>query len=177
MIHAMLEVAWQQGATSLVDGPRDSLGSRFGRALRVIRAERGIQRKELAARAGLSYAYVSEIETGKKPPSSRALVALSEALGLRPHELMAFAEDLEDRVDSGALPSPSTTWFHESPRQATAHYFRHDHIDAAVGIPEAAQAAEQDQGDPAVAELLEVVKGLSARDLKLLLDLARRFAR
>jgi hypothetical protein len=88
----------------------------------------------------------------------------------------SWPSPLEDRVDSGALPSPSTTWFHEPLRQGTAHYFRHDHIDAAVGIPEAAQAAEQDQGDPAVAELLEVVKGLSARDLKLLLDLARRFA-
>jgi transcriptional regulator with XRE-family HTH domain len=173
----MLGVVWRQDATSLVDGPRETLGPRFGRALRVIRAERGIQRKELAARAGLSYAYVSEIETGKKPPSSRALVALSEALGLRPHELMAFAEDLEERVDSGALPSPSTTWFHEPARRATAHSFRRNHIDAAVGIPEAAPAADQAQRDPAVAELLEVGKGLSARDMKLLVDLAHRLAR
>ncbi len=72
----------------------------LGRAVRVLRTEQGLERKDLAERSGLSYAYLSEIETGKKRASSKALFAIAEALGLRPHEVLAVA----DRY-AGATPS------------------------------------------------------------------------
>jgi transcriptional regulator with XRE-family HTH domain len=80
---------------------QDPIYYRFlGRAIRVLRAERGLERKELAARCGISYPYLSEIESGKKRPSSQALRAIAEALGVPPHELLATAEALARRGDA-----------------------------------------------------------------------------
>ena len=43
---------------------------------------------------GLSYPYLSQIENGRKRPSSRALLAIAEALGTKPHELLTSANEL-----------------------------------------------------------------------------------
>jgi transcriptional regulator with XRE-family HTH domain len=51
-----------------------------------------MSRKELAERADLSYSYLSELENAAKQPSSRALRAVAQALGLEAHELLATAE-------------------------------------------------------------------------------------
>ena len=77
---------------------RDPLYYRYlGRAIRLLRVERGLERKDLAARSGLSYPYLSEIESGKKRASSQALLAIAQALGVRPHELLATADALARR--------------------------------------------------------------------------------
>jgi ADP-ribosylglycohydrolase/transcriptional regulator with XRE-family HTH domain len=50
-------------------------------------------RRELADGAGISYSYLSAIETGQKEPSSKFLAQIAEALGgLHPYELMQAAE-------------------------------------------------------------------------------------
>lgn len=67
----------------------------LGRAIKVERTARGMDRKILAERAGLSYPYVSEIENGSKRPSSQAVLQIAGALGLEPSELMAVAEQLQ----------------------------------------------------------------------------------
>ncbi len=54
----------------------------LGRAIQVRRAELGLKRKDLARSAALSYPYLSELETGSKAPSARALGQLAEALRL-----------------------------------------------------------------------------------------------
>lgn len=73
----------------------------LGRAIQVIRAIRGLSRRELAERADLSYSYLSEIETGKKQPSSNAIQDLARALEVRPSELVAEAERWErERIAS-----------------------------------------------------------------------------
>ena len=84
-----------------------------GRAIRVIRTEHGMSRKDLAERSGLSYPYVSEIETGKKSPSSKALRAIADAIGLPPHELLAAAETLAMGPRTWTSPS-RRSYFHES---------------------------------------------------------------
>ena len=43
-------------------------------------------------RAGVSYAYLSDIETGRGRPSSKALLAVAGALGRTPSELLQEAE-------------------------------------------------------------------------------------
>ncbi len=48
--------------------------------VRVWRLHRGLTARALAARAGISTSYLSEIETGKKPGSVKALHALATAL-------------------------------------------------------------------------------------------------
>ena len=48
-----------------------------------VRIKAGISQVELAARAGTSQAYISEIESGKTKPSLGMLEAIAEALGCK----------------------------------------------------------------------------------------------
>jgi transcriptional regulator with XRE-family HTH domain len=73
---------------------------RLGRAIKVHRALLGMERKDLAEAAGLSYPYLAEIENGKKRPSSKVLRSMAEALGLRPSQLLETAEGLETETSS-----------------------------------------------------------------------------
>jgi transcriptional regulator with XRE-family HTH domain len=92
-------------------GPRPDPEGRpgVGTAIKLRRTELGLGRRELAERAGLSYPYVSEIENGKKQGSQASLRAIAEALGLRPYELLAWGEDLED-APAEAAPSDPDHW-------------------------------------------------------------------
>jgi DNA-binding XRE family transcriptional regulator len=54
----------------------------LGRRLRALRQEQQETLAETAARAGLSPQYLSEIERGRKEPSSEMIAALAGALGL-----------------------------------------------------------------------------------------------
>jgi transcriptional regulator with XRE-family HTH domain len=104
------------GPTDTSTGPDDpAYHEAVGRAIRVLRTERGMERKELAAASGLSYAYLSEIETGRKRASSKALYLIAEALGLRPSELLALGDRYAERDASAAsvvmeqsLPEPAS---------------------------------------------------------------------
>ncbi|HMI26167.1 MAG TPA: helix-turn-helix transcriptional regulator [Streptosporangiaceae bacterium] len=53
----------------------------LGRRLRVLRQEQRETLSETAARAGISPQYLSEIERGRKEPSSEMIAALAGALG------------------------------------------------------------------------------------------------
>ena len=53
----------------------------LGRRLRALRQDRDETLAETAARAGLSPQYLSEIERGRKEPSSEMIAALAGALG------------------------------------------------------------------------------------------------
>ncbi len=75
----------------------------LARAIRVLRAELGMSRKQLAERADLSYSYLSELENAAKQPSSRALRAVAQALGLEANELLAAAEARIGEVPESAL--------------------------------------------------------------------------
>ncbi|MDP9235519.1 MAG: helix-turn-helix domain-containing protein [Actinomycetota bacterium] len=85
---------------------------RLGAAIRQLRAERKLTRRELERATGLSYPYLSEIEAGKKSPSTRTLRAIADALGLEAHDLLETAE-------AGADPQSRTaarrSRFHDAP--------------------------------------------------------------
>jgi len=53
----------------------------LGRRLRLLRQEQQETLSETAARAGISPQYLSEIERGRKEPSSEMIAALAGALG------------------------------------------------------------------------------------------------
>jgi DNA-binding XRE family transcriptional regulator len=53
-----------------------------GQVLRDARTERGETQREVADRAGISVQYLSEIERGRKEPSSEMLAAVGGALDL-----------------------------------------------------------------------------------------------
>lgn len=80
--------------------------SALGKAITIRRVELGLSRNDLRDRSGLSYPYVAELEKGTKTPSSRALEAIAEALELRPHELLARAEEMEGVFSTQPAPPP-----------------------------------------------------------------------
>lgn len=63
--------------------------SSFGRVLAEFRKRQGMSRSQLAERSGLSYPYVSQLETGLRKPSRKAAAQLAEALGVEPLALEA----------------------------------------------------------------------------------------
>ncbi len=74
----------------------------LGRRLRALRTERWETLAQTAERAGISPQYLSEIERGRKEPSSEMIAALAGALGISVADLMAgAAADL--RHDSGIV--------------------------------------------------------------------------
>src|SRR6516165_5462736 len=74
---------------------REVLGSR----LRALRAGRDETLAQTAERAGISPQYLSEIERGRKEPSSEMIAALAGALGITVAGLMAAAaEDLRQEA-------------------------------------------------------------------------------
>lgn len=85
------------------DNPRRRPGyeAALGRALKVLRTEQGLERRELAERAGISYSYLAEIENGNKPPSSKVLMALADVLEVRPAQLHAAADSLREGMGAG----------------------------------------------------------------------------
>jgi transcriptional regulator with XRE-family HTH domain len=127
----------------------------LGRAIKVLRTERGLNRREVAEDSEVSYPYLSEIENGRKKPSSRALLAISEALGVRPHEVLETAE----RIAGGSWSGSSS----QSDNPVTDHDGR-------------APSAVSEHRSTSLEELLRLVGTLPDNDLKRILDLARRLA-
>jgi ribosome-binding protein aMBF1 (putative translation factor) len=62
-----------------------------GRRLRDLRRARGQRLSDTAARAGMSPQYLSELERGRKDPSSEILAAAAGALGVPLREVVRLA--------------------------------------------------------------------------------------
>jgi transcriptional regulator with XRE-family HTH domain len=65
----------------------------LGRALRLLRMSRGLSQEQLALEADLQRNYISLIERGINQPTITTIFKLSAALGVRPSEFVARAED------------------------------------------------------------------------------------
>jgi transcriptional regulator with XRE-family HTH domain len=61
----------------------------LGRSLRAAREEQGGRLVDVAERAGISPQYLSEIERGRKEPSSEMIAAVTGALGIELADLLA----------------------------------------------------------------------------------------
>lgn len=137
----------------------------LGRAIKVSRAEQGLERKELARLSGLSYPYMSEIEKGKKRASTEALLPIARALGLRQSELLERAEGLLDRGLSTSMPAGTVRPRRTSGRGPLARVYR-------------LQPARADSASEAGLQELVLRAGrLGADDFHRVLDLVRRLAR
>jgi len=74
----------------------------YGRLLRGLRTRQGRTLAEVAARAGISVAYLSEVERGLKEPSSEVLEAVCVALGSSITGLVGAAHrELRDLTSGG----------------------------------------------------------------------------
>ena len=61
----------------------------LGRRLRAVREDHGDRLVDVAERAGISPQYLSEIERGRKEPSSEMIAAVSGALGIELGRLLS----------------------------------------------------------------------------------------
>ena len=77
-----------------------------GTQLREERRRRGERIADVAARAGVSPQYLSEIERGRKDPSSEVLAALAGALGLLVLDLTRRSAGRVSRTAAARSPSP-----------------------------------------------------------------------
>ncbi len=60
----------------------------LGENVRKARKRSGLSQEELAFQAGMKRSYLSDLERGSRNPTVRALGRISEALGMRPDELL-----------------------------------------------------------------------------------------
>jgi len=162
----------------------------LGRTIQVLRTDQGLDRRDLADRAGISYSYLAAIENGKKPPSSKVLLTLAEALGLLSHELLASVESrlrrrqppvhaALHRVAAGAPASRAHgDWFHAAPHEAAPPP---SSPDWALGVAATSQSPSRASAVPYSAagffmEMERLNPRLSDADRELVLGLARRLA-
>jgi transcriptional regulator with XRE-family HTH domain len=60
----------------------------FGERLKKLRTEKDLSTRALALEADMDFGNINEIEKGKKNPSLISIIALGEALGVNPSELL-----------------------------------------------------------------------------------------
>ncbi|MBQ0928435.1 helix-turn-helix domain-containing protein [Saccharopolyspora endophytica] len=77
----------------------------LGRSLRAIREDRGDRLVDVAERAGVSPQYLSEIERGRKEPSSEMIAAVTGALGIDLADLLGSIAG-QVRRSRPAAPAP-----------------------------------------------------------------------
>jgi transcriptional regulator with XRE-family HTH domain len=79
---------------SAVGSTGSPTGEQFGRAVRQLRLERGLNLQELAKAAGLHWTYLSGIERGRRNPSLKVVAAIAGSFGLTTAELVSRAEQI-----------------------------------------------------------------------------------
>jgi transcriptional regulator with XRE-family HTH domain len=137
---------------------RPGLVESLGRIIQVLRTDAGVERRDLARRAGISYSYLSAIEAGRKHPSAQVLRRIAASLGLRDHELLAAAERRLDRT--GDSPARRVAWLEAG---ATA-----------AALSRRSRPVEDPDRRRSLEELAALLPALDGDALELLLQLARK---
>ena len=79
-LHDYRQLTGESSESNLPDEVLDALSARVHNPVKILRKHRGLTQKDLAGRAGISRPYLTEIETGKKDGSIRAMRALAKVL-------------------------------------------------------------------------------------------------
>ena len=153
----------------------------YGAVVGQLREEHGLDRKELASVADISYSYLSAIESGQRLPSAAVQDALAGALGIEASDLLARANG---EVETGPVPPPgeypvmsatvSMAAADASPKWAPPS-------DRAVA-PMARMAPSAPSHEPgisstgALAELQALIPSLSPEDAAMVVSMARRLS-
>lgn len=169
----------------------------LGRTIQVLRTNKGLSRRDLATRSQVSYSYLSAIENGAKPPSSKILTLIARALGVRAFELMAAADAraVEGRLGSDE-PDLSTAAemdrildqqdLRKADRYAARMALHRERAGlsptpetelAAMAAGESLAGASRRTELGVIEELRALLPQMSAEDVNMLLGMARRFAR
>ena len=126
----------------------------LGKALRTVRTWQGLSRKELAKETNVSYAYLSQIEAGRKIPSARMLEKLGGGLGLHWADAPDEAESLFETSNSVLTDTLAAGW-----------------AQRAFGEP-----AKDPKWRSYALRLFAALPLLTVRDMARLVDLAQRLA-
>jgi len=88
------------------------LPEEFGPALRDRRRAAGLSQRELAARIGLDFSYISKVENGRMPPpAADTIVAICRVLGIAPEALLALTRKIPSAVHQTVSSSPAAQQF------------------------------------------------------------------
>ncbi|WP_326594515.1 helix-turn-helix domain-containing protein [Streptomyces sp. NBC_01803] len=111
------------GAGEAIAGERPDASALVGAAVRAARLRAGLSTRELAALAGISQPFLSQVERGQSAPSVNTVYRLAEALGLSPAALMPTAPAPDIHVVRAARREVSP--LNERPDTAYARTARH----------------------------------------------------
>lgn len=156
----------------------------IGRTIKVLRTDRGLDRKDLAEEVGISYSYLTEIENGNKPPSSTVLAAIATALDVQLHELIAGAEERVQREalrEEELMPSSDARRVNQL-RTYAGTWAEPLQDPSAPGLSSLAygkgrRPRPRTPEPTSLWELRDLLERLSPEDVQRVLDLARRLAR
>lgn len=68
----------------------------FGLVLKKMRLEAGMSQEKLGLHTGLDRTFISMLERGKRSPSLRTIVLLSECLSITPSEFIQLTMEIVD---------------------------------------------------------------------------------
>ena len=144
----------------------------YGEAVQARREEMGLDRKQLAERTGISYSYLSAIESGQKLPSGTYQTMLSMGLEITPAELLA-------RANGAVRDMPAPQEHMELSRQSEAPRMMAA-MALSMGSPQVARSEaplERFRTPSGVmAELEELLPRLTPEDQDMVLGMVRRLA-
>ena len=92
------------------------MGRELGRFLEHRRHELGLTRRQVADASGLSYPYVSQLETGDREPALKAIRSLAPVLDVPVEELASLVAGGDWATVSGSSFEPSVMAFAERSR-------------------------------------------------------------
>jgi len=141
---------------------RESFYEALGRAIKVERTAQGIERRELAERAGLSYPYLSEIENGSKRAGPKPLLLIARALGVTQSDLIRIAEEQ-------SAPSPD-----RAAQEMQIGYARKPSMHSSSWRSSDTSSSPGRRG--LIGEVMELLYEMSPEDIERVRDFARRLA-
>jgi len=141
----------------------------YGEAIVGLRDQRGLDRRELAESAGISYSYLSAIESGQKLPSPKLEAAIAAALGVPSTELLARANGDVRTSTEDLAPEPLQAAFRVA-RPASGRIHRSERVGTGSGDHEGLSPSA------AQAELRVLLEHLSPEDAAMVVAMARRLA-
>jgi transcriptional regulator with XRE-family HTH domain len=75
--------------------PRSTAHAAFGQAIRELREEQGISQEAFAMKCGVDRSHYGGMERGERNPNLTSVFKIAKALGIRPSEIHARAEQLQ----------------------------------------------------------------------------------
>jgi transcriptional regulator with XRE-family HTH domain len=84
----------------------------FGQSLRQLRRSKDISQRELAAKVGVDFSYISKIENDRlPPPAADTILKICEVLSVSPDELLAMTGKMPSQVKQMVGTSPAALQF------------------------------------------------------------------